>query len=897
MDWLAEVSADAPKSMEVDLDEDEDVENEIEAVAINNDNDDDDDEDRTLSQSERAIKEEAFAPSTATAKTSPKSVAEIILPKPVYSSWRVRDAALSLLERKVPPPSHATHKMHISNQFDVDTSLARLRRDKASVVRSAFDAAASTVIAGMGNNQGDDDNNTDQNNNDNDIDNHDYESVNDEDLPPILADTKKLETMRIASIERAFDNKDASKRKLARQQEVPLLTHPKAAATKGKKAGSKKSDTPKFTRNTPASSAAALDARLTSSRAILCTAANVTFESLTPPLQGLDVDISDIPQNPNKGEGETSSTPAPEDGTATHPTTPMDAATVSNMGPVVVEAQTLGQRIEAVAENAAKRSSRRYRYRKDNARFDKPIKSFFQMRNPFAWKEEGSDNDDEEEEEDDDRDELPSHDYLPSADALTDAWTTACRPRLISILHTGVGHAIFHDLHWSTRHGRIANLLSELTTMENNYGPHLIVTVEPDLDRFAQEFRPVNSHLRLMSMENVNSLRCLKYSGTPSQLRKMRKQFPDATGLPEAPFHVIVTSYAQFLRDYLHFCQMPFEVVLMDDGVSWMAAAQGDPNSPMGKIWDEAIWSKSDHQLGLAGAIEKEWDYSRDSFDDSIIKDAWVGLTARHRIATSSKLQVQQRASIDTLPVSGIVNFILPHFAEAVREEWDRSRITNDNASMEHFRKLLTRSIVVHDSTSEDSDPYKLAIDALQGELPSVEKSDDPGVPELIPDETFVSDGKVAFSRRSALQWLGSTDESWLRYELGSVKFKPILDVMKTSSAYGHVCEEIVTASSMTSSGQTGQITGTMAYRLSLRCGRHFGSEQGLRQHHSAVHAPPGTWLCRICSVDCVTSQSRTHHERSCGQPNGTFFIGKVDFLIQLVCTVSSAALFHNRRT
>ena len=68
-----------------------------------------------------------------------------------------------------------------------------------------------------------------------------------------------------------------------------------------------------------------------------------------------------------------------------------------------------------------------------------------------------------------------------------------------------------------------------------------------------------------------------------------------------------------------------------------------------------------------------------------------------------------------------------------------------------------------------------------------------------------------------------------------------------------------------------------MAFRYGVRCGRHFGSEQGLRQHTAAQHAPPGTWLCRTCGSDCITSQARTHHERSCGQPNGKFGLRSVN--------------------
>jgi len=147
----------------------------------------------------------------------------------------------------------------------------------------------------------------------------------------------------------------------------------------------------------------------------------------------------------------------------------------------------------------------------------------------------------------------------------------------------------------------------------------------------------------------------------------------------------------------------------------------------------------------------------------------------------------------------------------------------------------------------------------------SIEPKDDPLVPKHFSDERFIADGKVASSRRSALQWLGSSDDSWLRYELGSVSFEPILTAMKVSLNFGHICEEITTAASVTT-GATGQIIGNLAFKLAVRCGKCFGSEQGLRQHLLTHHAPPGTWLCRTCKADCVTSQARTHHERSCGQ-------------------------------
>eukprot|EP00537_Pseudo-nitzschia_pungens_P008329 CAMPEP_0172367978 /NCGR_PEP_ID=MMETSP1060-20121228/24846_1 /TAXON_ID=37318 /ORGANISM="Pseudo-nitzschia pungens, Strain cf. cingulata" /LENGTH=1417 /DNA_ID=CAMNT_0013092431 /DNA_START=159 /DNA_END=4412 /DNA_ORIENTATION=+ len=654
---------------------------------------------------------------------------------------------------------------------------------------------------------------------------------------------------------------------------------------------------PKFTRNTPASSASALEARLTGSRAILCTIANVTFDALTPPLPEWGaIDIADVPQNHNKTKTEDNAPSADK------------KALMDN---IVLEAKKIGQRIHNIATNAAKRSRRRYRFRKDNRLFQSEKRrnnnsdnvrkldaqekeSGFRIpRNPFAWKD---DEDDESDfggacamQLDDDASIVTADNSIMSdnSECHTEAWSKICIPRLLSILQTGVGNAIIHDVMWSTRHGRIANLLQEISRLPKNddhndengnsnqshsdeyFGLHLIVTVNPDVDRFAKEFKSVNSHLRLMSTVSERSLRALPYKGNKERRRRLRKHFPEATGLPDAPFHVIITSYADFLTDYIHFCQTPFEVVIMDDGASWMAAAHNDPNSPIGTMWNDALFSKNDHQMGLAGSTLRDWDYGKDNVDEEVMKEAWVGLTARHRLVTSSKVRIENsRSPGDVLPVAGLLNFALPHFAEAVREEWDRSRISNDAISMGHFRKLLTRSLVVHDPTidPEKESIFHMAMKTLQGDMPeSIQANDDPMIPTEISDDRFIADGKVASSRRSALQWLGYMDESWLRYELGSVSFEPIISAMKLSLNYGHICEEISTASSV-STGATGQIIGNLAFKSAVRCGKCFGSEQGLRQHLSSHHAPPGTWLCRTCKADCVTSQARTHHERSCGQ-------------------------------
>jgi hypothetical protein len=776
-----------------------------------------------------------------------------------------------------PQTTTSTTSLSLSSHFDVDTCLARIRRDKASVVRAAFEAAAAAVVQALEIPE----------------DDGELEDVDEDDLPYELSQWKKLEDVRVACFERARDNKEVSKQKkgskpLPSNRDVvksmkSLDTNPNASKTttttltssSGKKKGQTPADpnkpkrakgssardaTPKFTRNTPAASAAALDSRSTSSRAVLCTAANIAFAELTPPLPGHDIEVMDVPQNPAKSSSSTIITT--DSG--------VDEASKGvsiNMGAVLLQAQTLGNRATAVAKNAARRSTQRYQYRKDNARYDSHKTGMLKVTNPFAWKEETEDGDEDDEDVNDDNAD-GSMMYSPSEDAATDTWESICLPRFYDIMHTGVGHVIYHDLHWRTRHGRIANLLWELSQRDDNYGPHLIVTTEPELEYFAREFRDVNSHLQLLTTINNDALRMIHYRGSRSQRRKLRRYFDQAKGLSDDPFHVIITSYADFVQDYLHFCQMPFQVALIDDGVALLAAAQGDLNSSLGMLWESAVWSANDQRIGLAGTTFKEWDFTKDEVSEDAIKEAWIGLTARYRVITASSMFVEQRSSIDLVSVSGLVSLISPQFAEIVREEWDRSRIASDMPCLEHMRKLLTRSMVVHyPDADEDQDMYDLALLALKGRLPSPDRSDDPSVPDVIPDEAFVSEGKVTQSRRSSLVWLGSLKSSWLRYELGTTSFQHILNAMKVSNVFGHVCQEITTASSTTASGASGQVTGTLAFRLAVRCCRHFGSEPGLRQHMSALHAPPGTWLCRTCGGDCITSQARTHHERSCGQP------------------------------
>ena len=798
-----------------------------------------------------------------------------------------------------------------ADEFQVEDSIEYVRNHKMADVHSAFESAASAVLQAIVRKMQHEDHRLEnysirENDDDFDEEDDDNDSAPILDLPPSLTDKQRIATLRQAAFTRSLENKEWAKKRVSKAQTVTtvdtaLMETNEAPAKRGGRKRKSEAQTvapdgetivspsgaaqlipdtntssnnssvpssgPKFTRNTPASSAAALDHRFTNSRAILCAAGNLVMAALTPELEGHELEPNDVPQK------------------KTH-------ASV-NLAAVLVDANVYAQRTIAIVENAVKRSDMRNKYRQKNARYNyknnfhqnnDQNKYYLQLPNLFGWREESESSSAWSEFTFDGEDIVP---YRPNELCLTEPWLSFCLPRLQAIIEKGSGHVLYHDVQWFSRHGRLAHFLKTLNRpdrmeqdkdqvqYERSFGPHLIVTTHPDTTKFAQEFHDMRCHLPIVfdrCDEDNNHLRVLLYDGTKDQRRKLRRHFSQATGAAEASFHVIVVSYTMFLKDYLHFCQVPFEVVILDEGASWMAASHGDPNSSLATVWEQGIWGRHQH-AGVAGGVVvgDPWDFTVDEIPEAAMKDACIGLTARHRIMTASHLVAENRSSIELLPISGVVSLLAPIFATVVQEEWDRSNIAKDADSMQHFRKLVARSMVIHHESSPLRDMHEMALLGLEGQLGFTERFGDPITPDFVSDDDFVAAEKVTFSRRVYLSWLGTKSVDWLRYELGSSDFQHILDAMKVSSKHGHFCEEITTASSTTSSGATGQVGGTMAYRLAVCCLRHFGSEQGLRQHISAQHAPPGTWLCRTCGSDCVTSQARTHHERTCGQPaNGS---------------------------
>lgn len=746
--------------------------------------------------------------------------------------WRLRQAADKILEGR--PTVNAT-KAHWK-RFTAPTSPQLQVRHGNWAVQQAFEFAASSILNAM--------RNSDQIESEDEDDNDD-----DEDWKNDLPQQKPSSADRLAVLQQVWETNHSSNNGTSSTNTNSNNNNNVGSKKEHNQQQQQQPSTKKFSRNTPASSASSLDSRLQGSRIMLCGAGNWAISHLTP---GPDI-RSNILQDVQSSSSST-----------------------MNWGALTLEAQTAGERAVAVALNAVRRARQRYEYRRRSVVEVKDAWKLASLRRVLASAKnttlsnqlDASTNDAQpDNNQDSDDDDIPmEYSYNPDDAAVTHMWQSVARPRFLKILGTGTGHAIYHDVQWSTRHGRVTDLLQHFSAAESSYGPHLILTTQPDVMQFANQFR--RHYWWEASDEDANApdLYVLPYHGTPKERQALRRDFSHANGLANSSFHVLVTSYKMFFADYVHFTALPWDVVVVDDGLAWLAAGR---DADLGKIFDDGLFSTADHHIGLAGTMHSSpgWDFTAADQPDAPL----VGLTAKHRILTASGFHQfrPMRATNEFVPVAALLEFLVPQFVATVREEWDRSKIATDTNSMNHFRKLVARSIVVHhEDDATDTEENTLVLQALTGKLASVDRVNDPAVPHVVPDDDFVGAKKIQFSRRTALQWLGtSPNHSWLRYELGIADFTPILELMKSATDPRLTCEEIATASSTTSSGATGQIAGSMAFRLAVRCGRHFVSEPGLRQHVNAHHAPLGTWLCRSCAVDCLTSQARTHHERSCGIP------------------------------
>ena len=500
-------------------------------------------------------------------------------------------------------------------------------------------------------------------------------------------------------------------------------------------------------------------------------------------------------------------------------------------------------------------------------------------------------------------------------------WTDTCLPRLLDVMSKGAGHAVVHDMQWTERSVRVANLLQNLARQQpassssttpreaySNYGPHLIVTSSgDDFDKFASVFGQLGSgvHSSIFKKDDGEEvddviLRALPYQGSKKQRRQLRKHFgslmPSSgshfaflAGLRDSPFHVIITTYSVLMEDYAHFCQIPFQVVVLDDGMSWLGCSQADPSGKLGEVWNTGLWNNTDFGAGRAGQGSKSWNFSKDvveaekkpkssssssSSSSSAITEGsrsssgkpLIGLTARHRILLASNMHTHYRDSTFKAPVLGLLSFLAPQFADTIKSDWEKSRIFSCKMSMTYIRSMLARLIVIYGRSFIGDDPndlMALSLKALDGKLPlrsmnPTTSQEDEGLDELVKSQ------KIVVTRKFAVAWFRPF--SAIRKETSLMSLDPILSAVKKANAKGFVCEEIATTSSLTPAGAGGSIVGISAYRPAARCGRCFNSELGLKLHIASMHAPPGKWLCRSCGEDCGTNVARAAHEKVCSR-------------------------------
>eukprot|EP00804_Cyclotella_cryptica_P013430 CCRYP_005179-RA/>CCRYP_005179-RA protein AED:0.02 eAED:0.02 QI:33/1/1/1/1/0.75/4/1587/1203 len=693
-----------------------------------------------------------------------------------------------------------------------------------------------------------------------------------------------------------------------------------------------------------------MDSRANVSRAILCAAAAVVFQGLTP-----DYDQPDDSDNNDKmKEWQIDPTEMPRHVIETESAKRVASKKKKDLDITVddamQQARSIGERALDRALGAARRNDRRREFRLDvmRGRMERSFASFQRevegkkvlvapghslplvIPNPFAMRADEESRNGGTDSEGMDTDE-EGHSYcLTEGPARKEGddeeWTKKCLPRLLAVLRTGSGHAIFHDVQWDDRFYHTWELLRNMATLPSssnrdrppvlpNYGPHLIITSSgPDFESFAAVFAQLGHGLRVVRKDDEGNdtkaedviLRVLPYHGSKDRRRRLRKHFGSLSPSPDSPFcflgghadspyHIILTTFSAFAEDYVHFCQIPFQAVILDDGMSWLGCAHSDPNSKLGKVWDTGLWSGSDHGAGMAGVSSgwsTSWDFSKDdggirtdnlsakpspnkkdiaanSQGEKPLGKQLIGLTARYRILLASSMHATCNGHTYTAPIHSLLSFLAPHFVDIVRDDWDRSKLSQCERSKSYLRKLIARSVVVYGYSSNspsENDMFSVALQSLNGEISSSSSS----LSEIglcLESKEIEGIKKNSLQRKDAMAWF-RPDSAMLK-ELNESSLDSILATVKSINALGFVCEEIVTASSLTTSGANGAVTGPAAYRTAVRCGRPFSNEQSLRQHIVAFHAPAGTWLCRSCGIDCVTSQARAHHERSCSVTDG----------------------------
>ena len=629
-------------------------------------------------------------------------------------------------------------------------------------------------------------------------------------------------------------------------------------------------------------------------RAILCAAASLVFEKITPNTvdeKQLDavnapwnksIDPRNIPQN-SASDDNIDYIKAENPVTTTAPTSPPATPAKAtkkddfNIDTVLDEANLVAKRTIEQIKSSAHSSDRRREFLMDcslsrigmgydalSGRYHHAVANDVQLANasmslvvfnPFA----GNDDEMTDVEWGVSEDDIQSigAGNLPQYDMSNDEeWTKTSKPRLLNILRTGAGNAILHDREWTCRAYRVANLLQNLAVPHSvanssdqkvydefvhwndirlsgksspslvrgfpNYGPHLIVTTSQDFDTFVAVFNQLGNRVSvpgLLGDRNCRGLfitnpeevrlRALPYHGDESRRRRLREHFANSFGgLPNSTYHVVVTTYDDFVEDYTNFCHVPFQAVIMDDGMSWLGCAHYDPQGDISKVWNSAVWSKAGSnqrhlnpcRSDIASDVgKKNKTHHGSSKKENELREEnklQIGLTARHRIIIASNMHANYRGQLYKAPVPGLLSLLTPQFMDVIRDDWERCKLYNCKKSMEHVRSLIARSLVVYSGdclVDKLGGLFKLSLASMKGELSGTEVNIAHEDDEL---DEWVKQQKIVQTRKFAAAWFRPL--SPIRKSFGKITFNPIITTLKKSSALGFVCDEIVTASSLT---------------------------------------------------------------------------------------------------
>jgi len=198
-------------------------------------------------------------------------------------------------------------------------------------------------------------------------------------------------------------------------------------------------------------------------------------------------------------------------------------------------------------------------------------------------------------------------------------------------------------------------------------------------------------------------------------------------------------------------------------------------------------------------------------------KSPRIGILNTQRIITGNKFSTEKCE----LPSGNVLTFFCRELMEAIKEEWDRCRFSTDAHGFKFIQKCIQGGIVYPSNSSP----------------PLMAQADDSTSAVNLTNNAIFTTSRA----KHAIQWVSNH----LVEDLNAAGS----NIGNQGGSGGWVCCEVIPGS----------------FSCGVLCKRRFSNEAGLRQHRTAMHAPRGTWLCRSCGGDCITSQARTQHERYCG--------------------------------